>query len=904
MGAPVVTSLTSYVLLNQPVLASTLFVASDPDNDPITQYRFTDLSAAGGTGFFRFNGVPRPQGATTTVTSADLSKLSFVSGSLIGNENIRVEVFANGEWSAAVLSQVFFVRDNITPPIVTISNPTVLQDEVILASTFVSAADPDGWPIQKFFLRDTKTGGTSGTLRLNGVELAQGTYHTVSAANFAGLDYLARSYTENEKIEVFAWDGTMWSSYKFAAPNVLRNANVPTAFFGDVAVASGISSPIVQATGWNDPDGNTVKLYQFMDTTATAGSGNLELFGSVLAPNVWHSVSTANLGSMRFVGAGSNSQDDLKYRVWDGRFWSNVADLRVRTVVRPELADSFAHQTSLWNIPAVDFVDKLDVGPAFQKYELVDLNAGSLSGFLRKGNQNLAGGVVHTINASELGQLQFRTGRPEVRSYDDVLIRAYNGTFWGNWAKAEFRTEPNYRHALKQLDNPFNMSTMEANDWNDWLPLVGAPRSILSYSFAEQFDGNGFDGATEDNFSQFTIAQRAMARESFRQVSEFADFEFFEVPDSSTNVFFGLGGIVRMSNYGNPDGEAAAYAGFPGFGEFSGNIKMNVAFTSTTLAGTQPGTPTFETFIHELGHVMGLKHPHDDQPRLPDSTDSSLFSVMSYNGNPYFQPISANYLSPYDVISIQDLYGANLSTRTGDDVYSINGFFGGNANWMGTIWDAGGNDTLSIAGAQQASIVDLRQGSQSSFGTSFNPFTGQSFLTRDHVAIAFNCNIENVVGSSFGDVITGNFLDNSIDGGLGADNITGGGGDDQIVGGGGDDVLVWGHGEGNDFLNEQGLGGRDRIRMLASPMLDDFAIDLSFRRLGRDLIVELAVENNLVDDTFRISNQLWGGYRVETIEFNGVNVDLTSVFAQASSVSKRFNISNSSSVFGFIATPA
>jgi serralysin len=901
MGAPVVTPLTSYVLLNQSVLASTLFTASDPDNDPITQYRFTDLSAAGSTGFFRYNGVPRPQGSTTTVASADLSKLSFVSGSLIGNENIRVEVFANGEWSAAVLSQVFFVRDNITPPIVTTSNPTVLQDEVALASTFISAADPDGWPIQKFFIRDTKTGAASGTLRLNGVELAQGTYHTVTAASFAGLDYLARNYTENEKIEVFAWDGTMWSAYKFAAPNVLRNANVPTAFFGDVAVASNISSPIVHATGWNDPDGNTVKLYQFMDTTV--GGGNLELFGSALAPNVWHSVTTANLGSMRFLGAGTNTQDDVKYRVWDGRFWSNVADLRVRTVVRPELADSFTHQTSLWNVPAVDFVDKLDIGPAFQRYEVVDLNGNSLSGFLRKGNQSLAANVVHTINANELGQLTFRTGRPEVRSTDTVLIRAFNGTFWGNWAKAEFHTEPNYRHALKQLDNPFNLSTMEANDWNDWLPLINFPRSVLTYSFAEQFDGNDFDGATADNFSQFTVAQRAMARESFRQVEEFAEFEFVEVPDSSGNVYYGVGGTVRMSNYFNPDGEAAAYASFPGIGEFNGHIKMNTAFTSISQAGTQPGTPTFETFIHELGHVMGLKHPHEQQPRLPDATDNPLFSVMSYNFNPNFQTLSASYHSPYDVLSIQDLYGANLTTRTGDDVYSINGFFGGNANWMGTIWDAGGNDTLSAAGAQQGSIVDLRQGRQSSFGTSFDFFTGLPSLTRDHVAIAFNCNIENAVGSSFGDVLTGNFLDNSIDGGLGADTITGGGGDDQLVGGGSDDTFIWGHGEGNDFLNEQGLGGRDRIRLNSSPMLDDFASDLSFRRLGRDLIVELAVENNLVDDTFRISNQQWGGYRVETIEFNGVNVDLTSVFAQATSVSKKFSISASTSVFGFIATP-
>lgn len=906
MGAPVVTPLTRYVLLNQSVLASTLFTASDPDNDPITQFRFADQSNVGGTGFFRFNGVPRPQGATTTVSAADLSKLSFVSGSLIGNENIRIEVFANGEWSAAVLAPFYFVRDNITPPIVTVSNPNVLQDEAISLASFISAADPDGWPIQKFYLRDTKTGSTSGALRLNGVELTQGVYHTVQAADFAGLDYFARSYTENERIEVFAWDGTMWSTYKFSTPVVQRNVNVPTTFFADVAVASLSSSAIVQALGWNDPDGNTIKTVQLMDTTATPGSGNLEQFGSVLAPNVWHPVSAANLDSMRFVGANTNMTDTVKYRVWDGRFWSNISDLRVRTVVRPELANDFVHQTSLWNVPYTEFVTKLDVGPAIQKYEVIDLTTSSITGNLRRGTTTLAPGQVHTFTSSQLGTLNFRTGRPDQRSYDEVLVRAFNGTFWSAWSRVEFRTEPVYRHATKFLDNPNNLMSMESNTWGDWLPLVGADPKLLSYSFMGEFPEYSSGDATVDTFSTFTFQQRQLAREAFRQMSEVCEIRFEEIADQSINEFGQVGGIIRMGNYFlAPDPPTAAYATPPGLDPNSGDIWINLFFNNPSISS--PGTGEFATFIHELGHAVGMKHPFDDPPTpndgpfLPTATDNDNFTVMSYTRRPDGQSPFSYML--YDMKVLQDFYGANMETRTGDDLYDISGFMNGNDQYVGVIWDAGGDDTISVQGAQRGCVVDLRQGGFSSYGRFFDFFTSQFVNMDDQLGVAFEVDIENGVGSGFGDTITGNALANTLTAGGGNDEIWGAGGADMLRGNAGDDTYTYRLGDGNDVIDEQAGGGRDRIELGSFPTLDSFTSDLSFRKLGRDLIVELALDGGLPESTITVFNQSFGGYRVETMQFNGVDVDLNSVFAQSTSVSKRFSISASSSTFGFLVTP-
>lgn len=901
MGAPIVNPITSYVMLNQSVLASTLFSASDPDGDAITQYRFRDLSATTSSGFMRYNGVALANGSITTVAAADLSKLSFVAGSVVGNENFQIEVFANGQWSTPANALVYFVRNNVTPPVVTTTNPTVLQDELVTLSSFIAAADPDGWPIEKFFLRDQAANPSSGYILLNGVAQAQGTYRYYTPTEFSQLQYFAVNKTEKERIEVYAWDGAQWSSYKFAVPNVLANINAPTAFYGDKAVRANTSNAISQALGWNDADGNTIKWVEFFDTNSVPTSGALELNGTRLSAGVWHRVAAQDFASMRFYGAQTQTDDLIKYRVWDGRYLSASADLRLRTIVQPQLENLSFHQTSLWTMQATPMVIRVDDGPSYQTFQFVDLNVASTSGGFRLGNSTRAAGVIHTISAAQLPQLTFRTGVPEFRSLDQVAFRAWNGTFWGAWVKHDIKTEPNYRHALKQLVDPFNMATMEANDWNDWLQQVGATPSHITYSFDEQFDGVSDDGATVDNFSQFTPAQRAMAREAFRQVSEFSNVTYEEVPDSSTNPFFQQGGITRMSNYANPDGLAAAYAGFPGGNDFAGDIKMNIAFTSTTAFGTQPGTPTFETFIHELGHTLGLKHPHDGNPRLPAVTDNALYSVMTYNGNPATPGV--NYHSLYDVISIQDLYGANMTTRTGDDLYDIAGYFNGNDNWMGTIWDAGGNDTFSIAGAQLDSILDLRQGGRSSFGTTFNPFTGLTVLTQEHVGVAFNCDIENAIGSSNNDQIFGNYLANTINGGAGNDTIMSGAGNDTVTGGSGDDIFGWGVGEGNDVINENALAGRDRINMLNFPSLDNFTQDLSFRRLGLDLLVELALDNGEVESSLRVVNQAWGGYRVETLRFNGVDVDLNSVYAQTTAASRRFAISATSSIFGFLANP-
>jgi serralysin len=201
-------------------------------------------------------------------------------------------------------------------------------------------------------------------------------------------------------------------------------------------------------------------------------------------------------------------------------------------------------------------------------------------------------------------------------------------------------------------------------------------------------------------------------------------------------------------------------------------------------ANLLPGGDGLDTIVHELGHGMGLAHPHDggSEPHatvFPGVTNSgstgdnglnqSVYTVMSYNTGWDGAPGTLLYggqsgLGAFDIAALQQLYGANTSYRTGDDTYTL-----AKANVAGTgwscIWDAGGNNTISNAGSSKSCFIDLREA----------PLTGPSaggFISRDlgvagGFTIANGTHIDNAVGGSGNDVFVANGRSDTVDGGAG-----------------------------------------------------------------------------------------------------------------------------------------
>ena len=142
------------------------------------------------------------------------------------------------------------------------------------------------------------------------------------------------------------------------------------------------------------------------------------------------------------------------------------------------------------------------------------------------------------------------------------------------------------------------------------------------------------------------------------------------------------------------------------------------------------GTYAFATFLHEIGHTLGLDHGQDGIAALPTNHDSLEYSVMTYRSfvgadlNGYTVRQGSYPTTPMldDVAAIQYMYGANYATRSGNTVYSWSPTTGemsmdgvgqgaSTANKvLMTVWDGGGEDTYDFSAYTTNLTVDLGPG--------------------------------------------------------------------------------------------------------------------------------------------------------------------------------------------------
>lgn len=335
------------------------------------------------------------------------------------------------------------------------------------------------------------------------------------------------------------------------------------------------------------------------------------------------------------------------------------------------------------------------------------------------------------------------------------------------------------------------------------------------------------------------------------------------------------GGAIRFTHDEDPDRAYADHM-YKDSGKFD-HVLINVGddFLGDTKKIGQHG---LTTYMHEIGHALGLGHGgdynsranwKDDAHYLNDSNQMSIMSYFNLEENKSLLGKKFYELTPMqaDLAAIEILYGDLGDKNAGNTTWGRKSDIGGplgdvfavlfdgvtNENvditQIGfTLRDDGGKrDTLDFRGSDLSHFIKMTPGEASNFAG------GQG-----NMVIAEGSWIENYIGGGGADTVYGNKLKNKIDGRDGGDYLTGNGGNDVLRGG-----------DGFDFLD----GGKGRDKLIGGGDADSFVL---VRGYGKDVVTDFAVG----EDYLWLGTNLWKGEKsvAEVLEDHAVIRKGTVVF--------------------------
>ena len=322
-------------------------------------------------------------------------------------------------------------------------------------------------------------------------------------------------------------------------------------------------------------------------------------------------------------------------------------------------------------------------------------------------------------------------------------------------------------------------------------------------SGGHRWDTSG-DNVITYNVTALTNEGQTLARAAFQTWANVTNLVFEEVTS---------GGDIPFD-----DNESGAFAGGTWSNGLITSMRVNVSTSWLASYGTMVDSYSFQTYVHEIGHALGLGHGGPYNGSASYGVDNLYVNdVWSYTIMSYFDQAEADFgsyrfvMGPSlgDILAAQNLYGANTTFNSGDSVYGRNATAGSLYNFANfatvpafTIYDTGGADTLDASGYGANQIINLNAEAFSSIGGLTN-----------NIAIARGVVIEAAIGGDGADSMLGNAGDNMLAGNADGDTLNGGAGNDSLDGGTGDDRLIGG--DGTDIFDYRLVSGAISFNLAA-----------------------------------------------------------------------------------------